>query len=86
MVIWHDAREMFAPVSPIGVQTLVLGALAMLGALGLVFVTTRSVIAPVQMLTDATQKIRECNSTHQLCNSLSPLWPIAGGEIQSSPR
>jgi signal transduction histidine kinase len=38
-------------------QALVLGALAMFGALSLVLVTTRSVIAPVQMLTDATRKI-----------------------------
>jgi signal transduction histidine kinase/HAMP domain-containing protein len=57
VVIWHDARELFAPVRRLGMQAMVLGTLAMLGALGLVVVTTRSVIAPVQALTDATRKI-----------------------------
>jgi signal transduction histidine kinase len=59
VVIWHDADILFAPVRRLGLQTLVLGALAMLGALILVLVTTWSVIAPVQMLTDATRKISE---------------------------
>jgi signal transduction histidine kinase len=57
VVIWHDSQDLFAPVRAIGLQTLILGALAILGALGLVMMTTRSVISPVQMLTDATQKI-----------------------------
>jgi len=59
VVIWHDSQELFASVRIIGLQTLVLGILAILGALGLVMMTTRSVIAPVQALTDATQKIGE---------------------------
>ena len=59
VVIWHDSQELFAPVRTIGLQTLILGLLAILGALVLVMLTTRSVIAPVQMLTDATQKIGE---------------------------
>ena len=59
MVIWHDADVLFAPVRRLGMQTLVLGTLAMLGAFILVLVTTRSVIAPVQMLTDAIRKISE---------------------------
>jgi signal transduction histidine kinase len=46
-------------VRMIAFQTGVLGLLAILGALGLVILTTRSVIAPVQTLTDATQKIGE---------------------------
>ncbi|MGB8984260.1 MAG: hypothetical protein WCC12_20510, partial [Anaerolineales bacterium] len=59
VVIWHESQELFAPARWLGVQALVLGILAMLGALGLVVVTTRSVIAPVQLLTDATQKISD---------------------------
>jgi signal transduction histidine kinase len=59
VVIWHHSQDLFAPVRSIGAQTLILGLLAMLGALGLVILTTRSVIAPVQMLTEATQKIGE---------------------------
>lgn len=59
VLIWHDSQELFAPVRTIGFQTVALGLLAILGALVLVMLTTRSVIAPVQMLTDATQKIGE---------------------------
>ena len=57
VVIWHESQELFAPVRTIGLQTLILGLLAISGALLLVILTTRSVIAPVQMLTEATQKI-----------------------------
>jgi len=59
VVIWHESQELFAPVRMIGLQTLVLGLLTIVGALVLVMLTTRSVIAPVQTLTDATQKIGE---------------------------
>jgi signal transduction histidine kinase len=59
VVIWHDSQELFAPVRRLGVQTLLLSALTMIGATFLVIVTTHSVIAPVQMLTDATRKISE---------------------------
>lgn len=59
VVIWHDAKVLFAPVRKLAMQTTILGALAILGAIVLVFVTTRSVITPVQMLTDATRKISE---------------------------
>ena len=59
VVIWHESQELFAPVRTLWFQTMVLGLLAILGALVLVMLTTRSVIAPVQTLTDATQKIGE---------------------------
>jgi signal transduction histidine kinase len=58
-LIWHESQELFAPVRLIGLQTLVLGLVTILGALGLVMLTTRSVIAPVQTLTEATKKIGE---------------------------
>lgn len=59
VLIWHDSQELFAPVRLIAFQTVILGLLAIAGALVLVMMTTRSVIAPVQMLTAATQKIGE---------------------------
>ena len=59
VVIWHESHELFAPVRMIGLQTFILGSLAIFGALVLVLLTTRSVINPVQALTDATQKIGE---------------------------
>lgn len=59
VLIWHESQELFAPVRVIAFQTAVLGLLAILGALGLVVVTTSSVITPVQTLTDAIQKIGE---------------------------
>ncbi|MGE5249739.1 MAG: GAF domain-containing protein [Bacteroidota bacterium] len=43
----------------LGIQTLILGALTMLGAFLLVVVTTHSVIAPVQMLTGAAREITD---------------------------
>ncbi len=59
VILWHDPQEMFAPVRRLAIQALVLGILAMLGAFALVFVTTRSVIAPVQKLTKAARKVGE---------------------------
>jgi len=66
VVICHESHELFAPVRRIGFQTLILGSLAILGALALVMLTTRSVIAPVQVLTDATQKIGDMHDTPSL--------------------
>ncbi|MFZ5911884.1 MAG: GAF domain-containing protein [Chloroflexota bacterium] len=57
VILWHDSQELFAPVRRLGLQTIVFGFLAILGALVLVFITTRSVILPVQALTDATCRI-----------------------------
>jgi signal transduction histidine kinase len=59
VLIWHESQDLFATVRLIGFQTLILGLLAIIGALLLVMLTTRSVIAPVQTLTDATKKIGE---------------------------
>ena len=73
VLIWHDAQELFAPVRTIGLQTLVLGLLAIIGALLLVFLTTRSVIEPVQMLTEATQKIGGVQTDQSMVASLESL-------------
>jgi len=59
VILWHDSQELFAPVRRLGLQTIVFGFLAILGALVLVFITTRSVILPVQALTDATCRISD---------------------------
>lgn len=59
VIIWHDSQDLFAPVRRLGMQIIVLGFLAVMGAFGLVLVTTQSVIAPVQVLTNATRKISE---------------------------
>ncbi len=70
VVIWHDSEVLFAPVRQLATQTLVLGTLAMLGAFILVLVTTRSVIAPVQMLTDATRRISEVQFDESILKSV----------------
>ena len=70
VLIWHESQELFAPVRIIGLQTLALGAVAILGALVLVMLTTRSVIAPVQTLTDATRKIGEVQFDPSTLNSV----------------
>ena len=70
VVIWHDTQDVFAPVRTIELQTAILALLAILGALGLVMMTTRSVINPVQMLTDATQKIGEDQFDTSTINSV----------------
>ena len=70
VVIWHDSEVLFAPVRQLATQTLVLGILAILGAFILVLVTTRSVIAPVQMLTDATRRISEVQFDESILKSV----------------
>ncbi len=57
IVFWHDPQELFDPVRNLVIQVLAFGSLTLLGALVLVLITTRSVIAPVQMLTEAARKV-----------------------------
>ncbi len=59
VVLWHDSQELLAPVRQLAFQTAVFGFLTILGALVLVFITTRSVIIPVQTLTQATRRISD---------------------------
>lgn len=59
VVLWYDSQELLAPVRQLALQTAIFGFLAILGALLLVFITTRSVILPVQALTEATCRIRD---------------------------
>ncbi len=63
VILWRDSQELLAPVRKLALQTAIFGFLAILGALVLVFITTRSVILPVQTLTQATRRISDA-----LCN------------------
>jgi signal transduction histidine kinase len=81
ILIWHDSAHLFAPVRKLGLQTLVLGVVAFLGAFILVMLTTRSVITPVQILTDATRKISEVQfDTPTLKSVQSDLSSSLGGK------
>ncbi len=57
VLVQQDSDEVFAPVSRLKLLTLLLGLAAVVGALGLVWVTTNSVVAPVQLLTAAATRI-----------------------------
>lgn len=57
VVVRQKASELMAPVNRLLMQTLFLGAVTVIGALFLVWVTTSSVIRPVQMLKEASERI-----------------------------
>jgi signal transduction histidine kinase/PAS domain-containing protein len=57
VVVRQKAEEVFAPVRRLMFQILALGSIVIAGALGLVWVTTNSVILPVQSLTKMTERI-----------------------------
>lgn len=59
VIIRQQFSELMAPVNRLLIQTLILGLGTVLGALGLVWVTTSSVIKPVQKLTQAVNRIAE---------------------------
>jgi signal transduction histidine kinase len=63
VLVRQSAAVTFSPVRRLMLQTLILGALSIVGALGLVWVTTNSVIKPVQNLTEAAQRITEGDLT-----------------------
>jgi len=63
IVVRQKADEVFSPVRRLTMLTLILGAATVVGAMGLVWVTTNSVIRPVQMLTAAAQRIAEGDLT-----------------------
>ena len=59
VVVRQKSVEVFAPTRRLMIVNLILGAVTTLGALGLVWVTTNSVINPVQELTYAAIRIAE---------------------------
>ncbi len=67
MVVHQDSDEVFAPVNRLKLLTALLGLATVIGALGLVWVTTSSVIAPVQLLTEAATRIAKGDLTTPVC-------------------
>ncbi len=59
VVVRQKAVEAFAPVRKLTIQTLILSLVTVAGAMGLVWVTTSSVIQPVQFLTVAAKRIAD---------------------------
>lgn len=58
VVVRQKASELMAPVNRLLIQTLILGLVSILGAMALVWVTTNSVIRPVQMLKESVERIK----------------------------
>ncbi len=67
VVIRQEADEVFAPVRRLTLQTIILGMVAVIGALGLVWVTTNSVVDPVQLLMAAAGRIAGGDLTTPIC-------------------
>lgn len=59
VVIRQKSSELMKPVNRLLIQTLLLGAVSIIGALFLVWVTTNSVIEPVQKLREAAERIAQ---------------------------
>jgi signal transduction histidine kinase/HAMP domain-containing protein len=58
VVVRQKASELMAPVNRLLIQTLTFGLVSVLGAMALVWVTTSSVIKPVQMLKESVERIK----------------------------
>lgn len=67
VVVRQESDEVFAPVRRFTLTTFVLGMAAVAGALGLVWITTSSVIAPVQLLMDAARRIAKGDLATPIC-------------------
>lgn len=58
VVVRQKASELMAPVNRLLIQTLIFGLVSVSGAMALVWVTTSSVIKPVQMLKESVDRIK----------------------------
>ncbi len=67
VVVQQESAEVFAPVTRLKFLTFLLGMATVVGALSLVWITTNSVIAPVQLLTDAAKRIAEGDLKTPVC-------------------
>ncbi|MEW5958906.1 MAG: GAF domain-containing protein, partial [Chloroflexota bacterium] len=67
VLVQQDSAEVFAPVNRLKLLTALLGLATVMGALGLVWITTSSVIAPVQLLTEATRRITQGDMSTPIC-------------------
>jgi signal transduction histidine kinase/PAS domain-containing protein len=79
IVIRQPAEEVFLSVRRLVVWHTLLGLFSMVGALGLVWATTNSVIVPIQSLTDAAQRIAEGDLN-------TPIDPLIESWPSSRPR
>lgn len=75
VVVRQKALEVFQPVRRLTAITIGLGLATITGALGLVWVTTNSVINPVQNLTEAARRIAEGDLSTPISAPLSE-WPF----------
>jgi len=75
VVIRQPAQEVFASVRRLVVWHTVLGAISMLGALVLVWVTTNSVINPLKTLNDAAQRMARGDLETPI-DLLTGSWPF----------
>jgi signal transduction histidine kinase/HAMP domain-containing protein len=66
VVVRQKASELMAPVNRLLIQTLSLGLASILGAMALVWLTTNSVIKPVQMLKESVERIKAGDLTTPL--------------------
>ncbi len=67
VVVHQASAEVFAPVNRLKLLTFLLGMAAVVGALSLVWITTSSVIDPMQLLTEAAKRIAEGDLTTPIC-------------------
>lgn len=67
VAVQQESVEVFAPVRRLTLVTFMLGVAAIFGALGLVWVTTSSVINPMQLLTGAAMRIAEGDLATPVC-------------------
>lgn len=67
VVVQQDSGEVFAPVNRLKLLTALLGLATVVGALTLVWITTSSVIDPVQLLTEAARRIAGGDLTTPVC-------------------
>jgi len=65
--VQQDSVEVFTPVRRLTLVTFMLGIAAIFGALGLVWVTTSSVIKPMRLLTGAAMRIAEGDLATPVC-------------------
>lgn len=66
VLVRQQAQEVLSPVRRLTTMTLILGLVSVFGALGLVWVTTNSVIRPVSRLTEAVQRMAQGDLTTPL--------------------
>lgn len=75
VVVRQKALEVFQPVRRLTGITMGLGLATIIGALGLVWITTNSVINPVQNLTDAARRIAQGDLSTPISAPISE-WPF----------